>query len=125
MVLSSLPAVGPAGAASRAAIASVAFGGTKLAPTVVINGVGFGAAAPSPIRAGNQCELAALGAFYGDALNVQDLTGRWKAGSYVAGQLGFFNAIIIDSWTNTRIAFHFDGCWTDHGKTLNRGDASL
>jgi len=90
---------------------------------VAVDGAGFGNVPPAPACTGNRCKPSALGAFYNNALNLQDLTGRWSAGSYVAGRLGFFNAIIVDSWSNNRITFHFDGCWTDHGKTLNRGDA--
>ena len=122
-LISPSPPIGAAGAApSGASIASVRFAGTKTAPTVIVNGRGFGGSPPAPTRLGSRCEPTALGNFYGSALNVHDLTGRWKAGTYV-GQLGFFDAIIIDSWTNNRVAFHFDGCWADHGKTLNPGDA--
>ena len=72
----------PAAAATAASISAVHFAGTKAAPSVTVDGSNFGASPPAPTRLGSPCEAAMPGNFYGSALNVRDLTGRWKAGTY-------------------------------------------
>ena len=124
LIAALLSSVLPIGAAASTAIASVSFAGAlPHAPSVTITGSGFGSAPPAPTRAGLPCEAGALGAFYGNTLTMHDLTGGWRAGHYIAGALSTFNGIVVDSWTDTRITFHFDGCWTDNGKSLSPGDA--
>jgi hypothetical protein len=124
-LLSSMLPIGAAGGApAGASIASVSFAGSlPHAPTVIVTGSGFGSAAPPPTRAGLACEAGALGAFYANTLSIHDLTGGWSAGHYAAGAISSFNGIVIDSWAETRVTFHFDGCWTDNGKSLYPGDA--
>lgn len=99
-------------------IRSVATGGTRLAPAIVVTGIGFGSQpAPSPPYPpeGHGCPSAPPagdGHLYGTAVYLSDLmasTGdpnQWTAGKSTANELDCLG-LVIDHWSNSEVAFHF------------------
>jgi len=98
-------------------ITSVSFTGSSAAPTITVNGSGFGSVPPS---ASPGCDASGT-EYVNDDLTVVDNTGNW-----LAGVPGACVSLANVSWTNTQIQFNLAG---EYGSTsggvdwvLNPGD---
>src|SRR5205814_1651113 len=106
-------------------IASVVFTGSSSAPTVTVNGSGFGPNPPTAYPANNtSCGIYTNnGYWYGKDLSFLDVTNNWQAG---AGNASGGNCIglIVQSWTPTQIVFTFGSAYGsfDHW-TADLGDS--
>ena len=112
--------VGRVTAGGTATVSNVAFAGTSADPQVVVSGSGFGSSPPSPTYAPG---CGGTGLDYGYYLHLQDLSAQWDAGLETGSGATDCVALVISSWSNTRIVFGFgDGYNACCGWVLNRGD---
>jgi Peptidase A4 family len=100
-----------------ATISSVSFGGTKVAPTITINGSGFGTSAPGVAPANCFVGQPASGNDYQNNLNLTDVTGGWYAGSET-------DCVTLTnvSYGPTRVTYQLGGFYGTNGWVLNDGD---
>ncbi len=112
-------------ATSSASISTVVFGGTlPTSPRITVNGSGFGAVAPAPNPSETPCAQSDKGFDYGTFFYLMNLTEHWDAGRNdpAAGAFACIG-LVIETWTDTQVVFHFDGFYTEGGYKLQQGDA--
>jgi hypothetical protein len=97
-------------------IESVAFHGSAAAPEVVVTGKEFGAAPPKAGKAGCKTTGSGYGKLGGKTgVGVINDNGPWVAG-FGKACIG----LIINSWSETKIVFHFGSGYASY-QNLNSG----
>ena len=101
-------------AASTRRVTSVVFTGTSAAPTITVNGFGFGATAPASISASvTSCgTYSDNGSWFGNnGLWFGDNTNDWQAGKGTAPGHGNCIGIKLVSWTGKKVVFGFGNAY--------------
>jgi hypothetical protein len=105
-----------ANAQSATSITGVVFHGSATAPEVVVNGHEFGSAPPKAGKPGCHASGSTYGAVGGkSSFGLINDTGNWVAGASKA-----CIGIVITSWTETQVVFHFGNNYEFY-KNLNPG----
>lgn len=116
-------ASGSAGAATAGSISKVTFGQSPAAPEITVTGSGFGTVAPRPNpSAPVACGVSKPGHDYGTSLFLADTTQQWTAGRFIPNQETDCIGLIVDQWSDTQVAFHFDGYYAAHDYMLAPND---
>jgi uncharacterized repeat protein (TIGR02543 family) len=115
----------PATAGSTPNVQWVVLSGDSSAPTVTVNGVGFGNSPPQGYdNANTSCgSYTNNGNAYGNALNFTDATNSWNAGTGIPPNSACIG-LIVQSWTPTKVVFRFGNAYGTFGHwTADQGDS--
>lgn len=115
LVMAAMAAVltGGASAATTRYVTSVVFTGTSAAPTITVNGVGFGSTAPTsyPANVTSCGTYTDNGRWYGaNGLWFFDDAHLWQAGKGT-GTSGNCIGIKLVSWASTKVVFNFGNAY--------------
>jgi hypothetical protein len=112
------PAAAPAATTTLPRVASVVFTGVSggsTAPTITVNGTGFGAKpAGQPDQA---CGGTYTGDYYGPNFYFWDDTGYWES-----GLVGDCIGMVVSSWTSHQIVFSFGSAYGQPSYLMHNND---